>query len=348
MGKRSGWRDVFRIWSVYVGVVIGAGFASGQEIVAYFTIYGKRWMAGMAVAGLLFGLAGWSVLRLVRNQGLESYGDFMRFTLGRTLGLLMEWVCGLFLLALFCTMAAAAGTLLQELSGLPRWAGAGLLLLACMAVFCRGTAGVVAVSSVLAPLMLVGGGCLALYAVGLKALPAFSPAAGLWRFSKTWLFSAWIYVSYNMVTAVSVLLPLGAYLKDRRTPMRAGLLSGLAMALLGGGLGMALYRNQAILSGAELPLLRLLSASPGLVRGLYLFFFLAAVLTTAVGNGFGALRFFQERAPRLGPWLPFLLPGAALLASAWEFSRWVSVVYPLFGYLGLLQLAVLLASFWKS
>ena len=43
-----------------------------------------------------------------------------------------------------------------------------------------------------------------------------------------------------------------------------------------------------------------------------------------------------------------VISGAALLASAWEFSRWVSVVYPLFGYLGLLQLAVLLASFWKS
>ena len=346
MGRKSSWGDVFRVWSVYVGVVVGAGFASGREIVTYFVIYGERWWAGMALAGLLFALVGWAVLRLIR-QGPRTYRELMRQTLGRRLGTAMEWVSGLFLLALFCTMCAAAGELLRELTGWPRWAGAVGLLLVCLLVFVRGVAGVVALNAVLAPMLLVGGFLLALLLGGGAVRPAFSAGAGLWRFSRTWVFSALLYVSYNLITAVSVLLPLAPYLRDSRTPRRAGLLGGLAMALLGTGLGLALSRHPEA-GGAQLPLWTLLRGSPGVWRGLYLFFLLAAIATTAVGNGFGGLRFLEERFPRLRGRGLWLLAGAALAASLLDFSRWVALVYPLFGYVGLLELAVLLASFTKS
>ena len=37
-----------------IGMVVGAGFASGREITDYFLLYGERWKTGIAVSGALF------------------------------------------------------------------------------------------------------------------------------------------------------------------------------------------------------------------------------------------------------------------------------------------------------
>ena len=345
------WRDAAKVCGVYIGVIVGAGFASGQEVMRFFVCYGHDWVWGMGLAGLLFALSGWAALRLIRKERLRTYGDFCSRILGRRLGRAMEWVCGLFLFALFCTMTAGAGAAVQELLGWPRWIGAGILLAVCLAVFARGVKAMVAINAVLTPLLLAGGAALSAMAwrAGLlrNAGWAWLPG-GLTRTAPAWIFSAIIYVSYNMVTTISVLLPLRGYLQDSRTPRRAGLVGGAAMTGLGMGLGATLYHARKRVWGKQLPLLAALgSLTPGLTAA-YLAFFGAAVLTTAVGDGFAALEFFRNRFPGGQRIWPLVLIAGAAAASRLDFSRWVSLVYPFFGYLGLLELAALLLSFRKS
>ncbi len=47
-----------KIASIYVGTVIGAGFASGREIIDFFGVYGIKGIWGIVIAGLLFSLVG--------------------------------------------------------------------------------------------------------------------------------------------------------------------------------------------------------------------------------------------------------------------------------------------------
>lgn len=342
------WKNVFKIASVYIGVIIGAGFASGQEIMAFFTVYGTKWVWGMALAGVLFALAGWAVLDLVYRKKIKSYSEFMSITMGHNLGKIMEWVSGAFLCVLFCTMGAASGAAVKEAFGLPYGLGVVGLLVVCSVVFSFGAKGVVAVNSVLAPILLLGGILLSLFAYVTQSLPTFSFDSAIWQFSKTWAFSAVVYVSYNMVTTVSVLLPLRSYLTHRYVAFFSGVSSGLAMGLLGGAIGAVLFLNQGSIAGLEIPMLAIMHRYGREIEGLYLLILLAAILTTAVGNGFGALEFLKSKLPKLSPVLPVLFPVVAALTSVFGFSSWVGRIYPLFGYLGLFQMAVILLSFRKS
>ena len=43
---------------IYIGTVIGAGFASGREIIEFFGVYGVKGIFGMIISGVLFSLAG--------------------------------------------------------------------------------------------------------------------------------------------------------------------------------------------------------------------------------------------------------------------------------------------------
>lgn len=47
-------KKAFQIAGAYIGVIVGAGFASGQEILQFFTSFGWISIAGTCMATLLF------------------------------------------------------------------------------------------------------------------------------------------------------------------------------------------------------------------------------------------------------------------------------------------------------
>ncbi|WP_052074127.1 hypothetical protein [Tetragenococcus muriaticus] len=52
----------FRIAMAFVGIIIGAGFASGQEILQYFTSFGIWGIIGTIVSVFIFGFFGFVIV----------------------------------------------------------------------------------------------------------------------------------------------------------------------------------------------------------------------------------------------------------------------------------------------
>lgn len=55
----------------FVGVVVGAGFATGQEIFQFFTSHGAYSISGIIVTGLLITLGGMIVMHTGHHLSLE-------------------------------------------------------------------------------------------------------------------------------------------------------------------------------------------------------------------------------------------------------------------------------------
>lgn len=51
-------KDVFKIAGAFVGVLVGAGFASGQELLVFFVNFGAWGVAGTLVSAALFTFLG--------------------------------------------------------------------------------------------------------------------------------------------------------------------------------------------------------------------------------------------------------------------------------------------------
>ncbi len=57
MRTKQSYINIFKIAGAYIAYVIGSGFATGQEIVQFFTVYGEGGIAGMVLCTfLLLGL----------------------------------------------------------------------------------------------------------------------------------------------------------------------------------------------------------------------------------------------------------------------------------------------------
>lgn len=106
--------EIISIACTYTGTVIGAGFASGQEILQFFIAYGGIGLAGIIAAGFLFALLGHRLLILAWDIEAASFKDILAHLYGQKLGKLMEMITSLSLFGIFTVMLAGAGTLAAE------------------------------------------------------------------------------------------------------------------------------------------------------------------------------------------------------------------------------------------
>ena len=76
-------KNGFKIAFVYVGLVIGAGFASGQEIMRYFVKYNTRNLSGVVAATLMFICVAFLILKRTYKYNIKSFDEYIRAVAGR-------------------------------------------------------------------------------------------------------------------------------------------------------------------------------------------------------------------------------------------------------------------------
>lgn len=326
------------IWQIaltYIGAVVGAGFASGQEILQFFAIFGGKGLWGAALASGLFALVGGELLILAREIKAKSYQMVLYHLCGHRLGRIYDLLLTGFLFVGLAIMLSGSGRILTEL-GLIDPLGPLVMALLVGGITSFGNEGLLGASLALVPWLL--GGCFALL-----CFSAASPAHGVVHVGTfpPWWFAALLYVSYNMGLALAVLTSLAEEVPPRQARL-AGLLGGLGLGAALGActLTLLLMANPY----GEFPLLDAAALGGPIFQGGYALILWAAMLTTALANT-------NALAGRLtilkAPWRGVALCLAALPWTTLGFSRLIALFYPLYGYLGLFLLVLLLTRRWR-
>lgn len=335
-------KSTFLIWQIaftYVGALVGAGFASGQELVQFFVVFGEKGIGGAVLAGCLFGLLGFLLFRVVSREKIKHFGHLLRFLFGPGMALLVEGLLNIFLLLSLAVMFVAGGSLGHQLWGVPDGWGFGLMAIACALVLLRGWEGVLWLNTFLIPGLIFFTVLIALFSLGGSGLSA--PVwASLNLVGGNWCLATALYVAYNFVLAAVVLASLGNI--RSREGERGVLLGGFLLAVLAGIVSGALFWQEPRVLQAAMPLLVIAQGLHPWGGWLYSFFLWAAIFTTALGIAFGLLRRWEMifPGPRLITIVFCLAP--TLLFASWSFPQMIRIIYPVIGYVGFLFILVLL------
>ncbi len=337
-------KNIIKVASVFIGAVVGAGFASGQEILQFFTVYGQRGAAGLVLAGLLFCLVSVSVLDYIYRFRYHNYTDFITSLMGRYAGTIVEVTVMLFLLISFFVMTTGSGALFQEYIGIKAVYGAAIMSAACCIVFLFNFKGIVAINTAIAPILVLGIGFLGVYICLFLNLPVYNDQESL-RYLGNWVSSSIVYVSYNSIILVTILATLLPYLNTRRV--------AIGSAVVGSGLlcitGLVVYALTNLFYPAvldyEIPLLQVIERFNISIRDFYTFILFFAMFTSAVSAGFCFLNKVSG-----GSTFRFNLCAAAMCITAIPlsligFSNLVKAMYPLFGYMGLFQVLMIVLAY---
>lgn len=330
-------KGLVEVASIYAGSVIGAGFATGQEIWQFFAVFSYPGLWGVGLAALLLGVSGACTLHLARMGGCGHYGQMLSLLLGPGLAPLADIILGLAAVAVVGLMLSGAGEIFTEHFYFPGWAGAGATAAISLGVALARGRGLKYVNLVFVPFL-----ALMSLAVGIlsPAPVSVEGTAATW-IGPWWPWAAVLYAAYNFVLAFAVLSGFGANLT--RGQEWGGMLGGLVTGFLALVVARTLVARPAVGGSWAIPML-VLAAEAG--RGWFLAYALAlwvAVITSTVGGIYAV-------ALRLVPCLPYpvacvLAVSGPLLLARFPFADLVGHFYPLMGYVGLgLMVAVIVSS----
>lgn len=324
-----------KIAATYMGTVIGAGFASGQEIMQFFVSYGSVCFVSLVLAGCLFGWLGGSMLELGRQQQLKNYTQAFYYVCGPYIGRLLDILTTLFLFSGLTIMLAGAGTVCRDYLGLPFNLGIGLMAAATVLTVCFGLEGIAHGNFIAVPLLI---GCTMLTGINsllyhntnpivlpLTAEPKLQPAPH-------WLLACFQYVSYNLILAASVLVPLGAEIRNRNDRCWGSTLGGLFLTALALFIACVIVLHLPDIAADEVPMLHISRTQHPLSYVAYGITLIIALYTTAIASLYGSAAKLCAvlRVNRFAALL--VITAASIALSQLGFSALIGALYPVFGY----------------
>lgn len=335
--------STWQIAASYIGTVVGAGFASGQEVLQFFGYFGLRGVFGLILATALFIFFGYTVLRLGHQLAAASHLEVMHRAAGPWIGRAVDIITTFFLFGALAVMAAGAGAIFSQEFHLSGLLGSSLMVIITLITVLAGINKVIGSISLVAPVLVASVLGISILTVT-KNLPALLANLSWSQVPRAavpfWPLAALLYASYNLILSIAVLAPLGALGRPEH------LLPGATLGGLGLGLGamaitLALITTAPAVTALEVPMLHIAGSFTPLLRTVYSAVLLAEIYTTAVSSLYG----FTARIARPGGngfrWLAIGASIVALVASQFGFSRLVATLFPLVGYAGLLLLGAL-------
>ncbi len=330
---------IYRIAMVYAGSMIGAGFASGQEVMQFFTLYGGNGMIGAIIAGVLFAYLGVVTMLIAITKNTENYMGILQDILNDKLIKLFDGLCILMLAGGFLIMLAGSGAIFSEQFGFPAITGIVCTALCTYLILTKGNQGFVNANALLVPIKMI--------AIFLVCMLIFLWGPSNNNFSEEITYkengailSALLYVSYNMIVAVSVLSSLG-----KETAKKQGISGVFCGGILMGSMILLVVMAQFIclphIVTYEIPLMYMASYLPGKCSFFISGLIWLAMLTTAVADAHGFATRFYHAGSKKYRFTIFLLIIAMIPLALVKFSVLIKVLYPLFGYCGFVLVGAL-------
>ena len=339
MDVKQRWFPACRIGFTYIGTVVGAGFASGQEIKQFFTVFGLGGIWGILVVTVLFSWLGTRMMLVGARLNAQSYEEFNNYLFGPRWGRWMNIFVGIVLFGVTTAMMSGTGALFQEQLGISFHLGVLLSTAVAYLVIIRGMEGILSVNSFVVPCMFFFTMLVAaegLRSDGILPLMEMEPVV-----EGSWLVSAITYVAFNLAMSQAVLVPIGGEIRDETTLRLGGFLGGLGLGLMLLASDFALILKAPEIYDLEIPIALVVGTLGEGMKYFFLAVMWGEIFTTLIGNVYGL-------AANLDQWVPFrtktltgLIFVVGYVCSLIGFPAFINYVYPFFGYCGLLALLLL-------
>lgn len=341
-------KEQLKISMAFLGLLVGAGFATGLEVIQYFASFGLNGLWGALLAGVVMTTAGAVILQLGSYFLADEHNSVFRRITHPAISRSLDVVVTLTLFCIGFVMLAGAGSNLEQQFGIPTWVGSLVMTVLVMVTGLLDVDKVSDIIGAITPFLIIA--VLIGFVYTLFNMPddlgALSDIAqGENSPVSPWWLSALNYNGLALLLGVSMSLVIGGNHASMRDAGRGGLFGGILYTILLALIAFTLLMNIEIVSGDDVPMLTLFdSMHPVMAYPMVLVIF-AMIYNTAIGM-FYALgkRVTSSRPSWYTPvFLTVCLVGFGV--SFIGFDTLMTYVYPVLGYLGL-AMVVLLVGWW--
>lgn len=345
-------RQIVTVALAFVGIIVGAGFASGQEVMQYFVAFGPGGLWGGVASAVVMSVMAMIILQLGSYFNADQHGDVFRRVSHPIFSRILDIGVVITLFSTGFVMFAGAGSNLNQQWGAPMWVGAVLMVVLVLAAGMLDVDRVTAVIGAITPAIIV---LLSVASVYVLAFTDHAPAEQLHQAAAqvgttlpNWGVAAVNYVGFNLMVAVSMAVVIGGRMFHPRVAGRGGLLGGLIYSALLLLSTWTLYSCVDRVGGDDVPMLSIINELSPQLGWLMALVVYGMIFNTALGMFYALAKRLSARDPQhfRRYYIVTVLIGFAL--SFLGFRTLVGAVYPILGYIGLLLIAVMVVAWVRG
>ena len=341
-----------------IGTLIGAGFASGQEMYLFFYRFGIYGMLGLALCSILIGLVIYKTFIIIYNSKsssateIHNYHDFLNAIFYKNgkkpknkylnLSYISNIIINIFLLVTFYIMISGFGAYFEQEFEMSKIIGALILSIVCFIILVKDISGVTKANSVVVPILIV-----VVLSIGARSLVDVDLSNISREVDHNWILQSIIYCSYNMILVIPVLVELSRYIKSKKQILAISVLTSIIVFILAISVFLLLTITDTDFAGVELPAVYAISQAFPALRIIYGVAILLSIFSTAISIGISFLGNVTENKKNYAK-IAAVMCISGLLVSNIGFSNLVRILFPVFGYLGILQILFILKKLKKS
>ena len=344
-------KRILNISLAYVGVVIGAGLSSGQDLMQYFVSFGKWGIIGTIVLGIISVVFGKIIITLGSYFRSNDHSEVLSQIAGPITNKILDIALIVSCFVVGFVMIAGAGSNLNQQFGLPFWAGGLLCATLIIIVSFLDFEKITGVLGIFTPIVFIMIIIIAVHTFTnrsfdfdeLEAISATipSPMPNVW-------ISLLNYFSLAVMTAVPMAFVLGGSIMRIGVAEKSGILGGLGVSIIITVVTCVLYANVKLASTVDMPMLAIAEQIHPIFSLIYAFVIYGLIFNTAFSLFYAlAKRFSSDNPKRFYP----ILIGTVVIGYALSFMGFkelVSIMYPILGYIGFVMLAILTIAWIKE
>lgn len=339
--------SILNIAALYIGVIMGAGFASGREAWQFFGVFGNKGYYGAIAVSVAFVLIAVMLSYISLSKNTTDLGRMISPFENKTVVKIIGIITAAIYYSMIVAMTAAGGSLLNQVFGVNKMIGGVIIAILVVITVLGDFARLSKVFKLLTPILFA----LSILTIALIIFADFPQSDATTGFkpgdmTPNWFVSAIVFVSYNMIGMITMAGSCAINAKDRRTAFTGAILGALCLGFLTLILLRALLSDMAFSSMLDLPMLGFSTRISKVLSLVYAFVLYGAVYQTAASTYYG----FSTKLPENKYKKPIIIGGAAagFVMGLTGFKTLVEYLYSIQGYIGIVFLILIIINFSKE
>lgn len=331
---------------MYVGTIMGAGFASGREIWQFFCVFGDKGYIGIFVIGVMFMVIGVMTSKIARTLGTNDMGKVIVPGGNSKLVDFVGYFMALMLFTVLVTMSSAGGALFYQQFGQSRILGGVVIICLVIVTVIGGFERVSRVFRFIMPILVIVVISVCLMVIFMD-LPQSKEQAEITisPLTPNWFLSAMQYISYNVLALVPIVATASVNAKSDRHALLGTALGAIFLGLLAFVLGTAMFTDMGFSQAMDMPMLGYSAKISKGVNIVYTCVLLFAIYASATSNYYGfttKMKSHNHRKLKI-----ILIAGVGFLCGLIGFTNVISFMFPIEGFMGFAIIAMVVINFFK-
>ena len=333
-------KKAFIISGVFISGLIGAGFATGSEILLYFSRYSKLGFWGIILSVSIFSLVLYAVTESSRNLNAYTLDSYFNSIMNKHLSFFCTAISYLFMLIILCAMLSGSGELLKEVLGIKKIYGVLIMLFSSHLILSKGYKGFVSAQTVMSVFII-----LSILLFGAYILFFREQNIAVFNQKIDWAISSVSYSAYNLLTACAILCILSKS-SDKSTNKKAAIITFSILLPIIIVLWYIICIYDGMINLGTMPLLTIAMRQSKLLGYFYFIIIFISMLTTAISNSYCLIsRINQFTTQKIAH---YSVLSIGFFLSGFNFEFIVDKLYRFIGILSILVLFYILKNFTKK